>query len=73
MDVLREHFGPERFPEFDFGPSLEVPTPDQGGDGKALTAVRADRAGMRSTAGSMTEREEALKSHGSLTTKLEQS
>ena len=65
-------FGPERFPEVDFGPVLEVPTPEQGGDGTALTPVRADRAGMTATTGSMTTREEALESHGSLTTDLRQ-
>ena len=65
-------FGPKRFPEVDFGPTLEVPTPEQGGDGTARTAVRADRAGMKATTGSMTIREEALESHGSLTTDLRQ-
>ena len=66
-------FGPAAFPEVDFGPSLRVPTPAEGGDGKALAEVRpAERGGIRSVAGTMTTREEALRSHGKLTTDLDE-
>jgi CO/xanthine dehydrogenase Mo-binding subunit len=38
--------GPKAFPQFDFGPALHVPTPDEGGDGKAtnLEEVRHHRS-----------------------------
>ena len=62
-------FGPTRFPEADFGETLEVPTPAQGGDGKAVNDFKTKlRSGMRSSSGSMTSREEALQKHGKLTT-----
>jgi 4-hydroxybenzoyl-CoA reductase alpha subunit len=55
-------FGPESFPEADFGETLVVPTPAEGGDGRAINDYRERlRGGMRSTAGTMMEREEALK------------
>jgi 4-hydroxybenzoyl-CoA reductase subunit alpha len=54
-------FGPARFPEADFGEELHVPTPEQGGDGKAIDDYRENlRSGMRSSAGTMMTREEAL-------------
>ncbi|MCP4201045.1 MAG: molybdopterin-dependent oxidoreductase [bacterium] len=62
-------FGPSGFPEIDFGATLHVPTPEQGGDGRAIDDVKHKlRSGMRSASGTMTEREEALKKHGKLTT-----
>jgi 4-hydroxybenzoyl-CoA reductase subunit alpha len=62
-------FGPKRFPEVDFGETLRVPTPAQGGDGKAINDFKAKlRGGMRSAAGSMTTRDEAIAGHGKLTT-----
>lgn len=55
-------FGPERFPEVDFGETLEVPTPDEGGDGRAINDYKHRlRAGMRASSGTMSERDEALR------------
>jgi 4-hydroxybenzoyl-CoA reductase subunit alpha len=55
-------FGPDAFPEVDFGETLKVPTPAQGGDGRAINDYRERlRGGMRSSSGTMSEREEALK------------
>jgi len=55
-------FGPSAFPEVDFGETLLVPTPAQGGDGTAINEFREKlRSGMRSSAGTMMTREEALK------------
>jgi 4-hydroxybenzoyl-CoA reductase subunit alpha len=54
-------FGPEAFPEADFGETLVVPTPEEGGDGRAINDFRDRlRGGMRSSSGTMSEREEAL-------------
>jgi hypothetical protein len=57
----------------DFGETLIVPTPEQGGDGTAINDYREKlRSGMRSATGTMTTREEALrkKKLGVLTTDL---
>ncbi|MGA1201996.1 MAG: xanthine dehydrogenase family protein molybdopterin-binding subunit, partial [Planctomycetota bacterium] len=54
-------FGPARFPEVDFGVPLLVPTPAQGGDGKA---INIDEAGVRKGTGTMTERKQALREKG---------
>jgi hypothetical protein len=55
-------FGPKGFPEVDFGEELQVPTPEQGGDGTAINEFRETlRSGMRSASGTMMTREEALK------------
>ena len=67
-------FGPTRFPEVDFGFTLEVPTPWEGGDGKATNEAEFKLAtGRRSKAGTMTERDEALEAGSveALTTKLQ--
>ena len=63
-------FGPETFPEVDFGETLLVPTPEQGGDGKAINSWRENlRSGMRASTGTMTTRDEALANKkGALTT-----
>jgi 4-hydroxybenzoyl-CoA reductase subunit alpha len=66
-------FGPKGFPEVDFGEELIVPTPGQGGDGTAINDYREKlRSGMRSSAGTMMTREEALrkKKLAALTTDL---
>jgi len=66
-------FGPKAFPEIDFGETLLVPTPDEGGDGTAINDYRERlRSGMRSSAGTMMTREEALqkKRLAALTTDL---
>jgi 4-hydroxybenzoyl-CoA reductase subunit alpha len=66
-------FGPKGFPEVDFGEELQVPTPEQGGDGTAINDYREKlRSGMRSSAGTMMTREEALrkKKLAALTTDL---
>jgi hypothetical protein len=69
-------FGPTRFPDVDFGETLLVPTPDEGGDGRAINEFKVKlRSGMRAPAGAtgtMSEREEALRRHdvAALTTRL---
>ena len=64
-------FGPQRFPEIDFGETLRVPTPTEGGDGKAVNDDRiGTRSGMRGDTGTMSTREEALRAKdAALTTK----
>ncbi|MEO8504527.1 MAG: molybdopterin cofactor-binding domain-containing protein [Acidobacteriota bacterium] len=69
-------YGPSKFPEVDFGETLLVPTPLQGGDGRAINEFKVKlREGMRSTVagetGTMEDRERALrkKDLGALTTK----
>jgi CO/xanthine dehydrogenase Mo-binding subunit len=58
-------FGPAGFPEVDFGETLVVPTPQEGGDGRAINDYRSKlRSGMRSASGTMTSREEALAKKG---------
>lgn len=72
-------FGPSEFPDADFGETLHVPTPQEGGDGKAIDDYKRKlRSAMRSVAasaetGTMSEREEALRQHNAdaLTTKLD--
>ena len=66
-------YGPARFPDFDFGFTLKVPTPWEGGDGQASNEQEFRVAtGRKSKAGTMQEREEALKTRGvaALTTGL---
>jgi len=54
--------GPGAFPEVDFGETLIVPTPAEGGDGRAVNEWKVKlRSGMRSAAGTMTDREDALR------------
>jgi len=45
-------FGPSAFPTFDFGTPLKVPTPHEGGDGKA---TNPEEAGIRKDQGTMPE------------------
>jgi CO/xanthine dehydrogenase Mo-binding subunit len=59
-------YGPRAFPAVDFGETLLVPTPAEGGDGKAINEWKVKlRSGMRSTvagaSGTMSEKEQALK------------
>src|SRR5436305_3523911 len=64
-------YGPRRFPAVDFGEELRVPTPAEGGDGRAANDARRERrAGPRDVArdplpraadGTMPTREEALR------------
>jgi 4-hydroxybenzoyl-CoA reductase subunit alpha len=55
-------YGPRAFPAVDFGEDLQVPTPEQGGDGRAINDYRENlRSHTRSSAGTMTTREEALR------------
>lgn len=66
-------FGPTSFPEVDFGFTLKVPTPWEGGDGQASNEAEFKLAtGRKSKPGTMTERSEALRagSVAALTTKL---
>ncbi|MCZ6726284.1 MAG: molybdopterin-dependent oxidoreductase, partial [Acidobacteria bacterium] len=63
-------FGPRTFPEADFGETLIVPTPAEGGDGKAINDYKKKlRSGMRAATGTMTTREEALRAKKDLTTR----
>jgi hypothetical protein len=67
-------YGPEAFPEIDFGFTLKVPTPWEGGDGKATNEAEFKLAtGRKSKDGTMAEREEALSAGKveALTTKLQ--
>ncbi len=59
---LEPRFGPRGFPQVDFGETLVVPTPAEGGDGRATNDHRHRRRGMASATGTMTTREEALSS-----------
>ena len=54
-------YGPASFPEIDFGETLHVSTPAEGGDGTAREQVVDGVEGMRSSTGTMTTKEEALK------------
>jgi CO/xanthine dehydrogenase Mo-binding subunit len=63
-------YGPRSFPEIDFGETLVVPTPAQGGDGRAVNDRQHKLHGMSSATGTMTLREEALaRKDSALTTK----
>lgn len=54
-------YGPAAFPAANFGETLLVPTPDEGGDGRAVNDYRHQlRSAMRAATGTMTTREEAL-------------
>ena len=60
--------GPAAFPRIDPGETLIVPTPAEGGDGRAINDWKEKlRSGMRS-AGTMTTREDALRQKKPLTT-----
>ncbi|MCS5618037.1 MAG: molybdopterin-dependent oxidoreductase, partial [Pirellulales bacterium] len=53
-------FGPRQFPEVDFGETLIVPTPAEGGDGTAINDWRSRmRSGMRGSGGTMSEKGDA--------------
>jgi 4-hydroxybenzoyl-CoA reductase subunit alpha len=55
-------YGPRAFPPIDFGEDLLVPTPEEGGDGRAINDDKESRrVHQRSSAGTMTTREEALR------------
>ena len=64
-------FGPTGFPRVNFGETLLVPTPDEGGDGRATNDSKRKRSSkMRGDTGTMSDRTEALKrKNGTLTTK----
>ena len=57
--------GPTRFPRVDYGTPVEVPTPEQGGDGRARHDPK--HRGLRSASGTMKDRDEALKERRSAT------
>ncbi len=62
LSAKDRRYGPRAFPEVDFGPPLHVPTPAEGGDGRAIDDPRHRRThGIRSADGTMTTREEALR------------
>ncbi len=66
--------GPTIFPDADFGFTLKVPTPWQGGDGKATNEHQLKLAtGRKSKDGTMADRDEALRAGSveALTTKLQ--
>lgn len=56
-------FGPRKFPQIDFGEALLVPTPAEGGDGRATNdfAEKKRKADIRGASGTMSTRDEALK------------
>jgi CO/xanthine dehydrogenase Mo-binding subunit len=55
-------FGPQSFPEIDFGETLLVPTPADGGDGTATNDPHTKtRSKMRGATGTMSTREEVLR------------
>ena len=55
-------FGPQAFPAIDYGDSLIVPTPAEGGDGTAINDPHTShRSKMRGDSGTMSTREEALR------------
>ena len=60
--------GPTRFPSVDYGEPVEVPTPEQGGDGRAKHDPK--HRSLRAASGTMKDRTEALKERrsASLTT-----
>jgi 4-hydroxybenzoyl-CoA reductase subunit alpha len=59
-------YGPPPFPEIDFGPTLLVPTPEEGGDGTATNDFSSKKKSkMRGATGTMSSRKDALKSKGS--------
>ena len=65
LDARRQgaeaRFGPAAFPAVDFGETLQVPTPAQGGDGRAINDYKEQlRSGMRSASGTMSTKDEAL-------------
>jgi len=63
-------YGPKSFPTADFGETLVVPTPAEGGDGKAINEYKRKlRSGMRAATGTMTTKEEALRAKKDLTTR----
>ena len=67
-------FGPSSFPDVDFGFTLKVPTPWEGGDGKATNEHEFKLAtGRKSKEGTMADREEALRAGSveALTTRLQ--
>jgi len=67
-------FGPSRFPDADFGFTLQVPTPWEGGDGRATNEGEFRLAtGRRSQEGTMSERDQALRAGdaAALTTRLQ--
>lgn len=58
--------GPARFPEIDFGETIHVHTPEQGGDGRATDDPKARKSkGVGSSTGTMKERDQALKEKSS--------
>ena len=57
--------GPTRFPAVDYGTPVAVPTPEQGGDGRAADDPR--HQGLRSASGTMKDREQALEERRSAT------
>jgi hypothetical protein len=61
-------YGPTAFPKWEVDETLIVPTPAEGGDGRAINDWKDKlRSGLRS-AGTMSTREEALRQKKPLTT-----
>ena len=62
-------FRPGSYPEIDYGETLLVPTPEEGGDGTATNDFKGKKQSkMRGATGTMTRREDALKSKRSALT-----
>ena len=72
MQNAEKRYGPTKFPEVDFGETLLVPTPAEGGDGRAINDYqKKHKSKIAGSTGTMSTREEALKKGNtdSLTTK----
>jgi len=72
MNNSEKRYGPTKFPEVDFGETLLVPTPAEGGDGRATNDYKSKhKSKIAGATGTMSTREEALKKGNtdSLTTK----
>ena len=74
MESRDKRYGPARFPDVDFGETLLVPTPAQGGDGRAINDYKKKhKSKIVGATGTMSTREEALGKGkgetGALTTK----
>ena len=74
MESRDRRYGPATFPDVDYGETLLVPTPAEGGDGRAINDYKKKhKSKIAGATGTMSTREEALKrgrgETGALTTK----
>jgi len=72
MKAKDKRYGPRTFPDIDFGETLLVPTPAEGGDGRAINDYKKKhKSKIVGSTGTMSTRDEALRKGNteSLTTK----